>query len=66
MALIRKQNEIDVYANPEEKFVTICEVEGHFDQHNGGYENAFINIDVAHIDTVITALQNAKKEILDQ
>ncbi|EHU1404366.1 hypothetical protein ACTZ9G_001794 [Acinetobacter baumannii] len=65
MAIIRKQNEIDVYANLEEKCVTICETEGHFDQHGGGFEDSFINIDVAHLDTVIAALQACKKEILE-
>lgn len=64
MAIIRKQNEIDVYADVDEKFVTICEKEGHFDSHGGGYEDAFINIDVDHIDTIITALQKCKAEIL--
>ncbi|MFW2055774.1 hypothetical protein GPS47_14125 [Acinetobacter haemolyticus] len=64
MAIIRKQNEIDVYANTEEKMVIICEKDGHFDMHGGGYEDAFINIDVDHIDTVIAALQKCKAEIL--
>ncbi|TVT77636.1 hypothetical protein [Acinetobacter colistiniresistens] len=64
MAIIRKQNEIDVYANAEEKLVIICEKDGHFDRHGGGYEDSFINIDVDHIDTVIIALQKCKAEIL--
>lgn len=63
MALIRKQNEIDVYANVEEKFVTISEVDGYFDEHSGSYEDAFIVIDVAHVDAVISALQKCKAEI---
>lgn len=64
MAIIRKQNEIDVYADVEEKFVTICEKDGQFDRHSGGYEDAFINIDVDHIDKIISALQKCKAEIL--
>ncbi|MDR7655518.1 hypothetical protein [Acinetobacter junii] len=64
MPLIRKQNEIDVYANPEEKFVSICEVDGHFNQREGEFEDAIINIDVTHIDAVIAALQKCKAEIL--
>ena len=64
MAIIRKQNEIDVYANIDNQFVTISEVDGHFDQHGGGYEDSFVNIDVDHIDTVIAALQKCKAEIL--
>ena len=64
MAIIRKQNEIDVSVNQEEMFVIIRETEGHFNQHNGDFGDAIIAIDVAHVDAVIAALQKCKAEIL--
>lgn len=63
MTIIRQQNAIDIYANKDDRSVTICEEKGFFNEHEGSYEDIFVNIDVAHIDTVIEALQKAKEEI---
>lgn len=65
MTIIRKQNAIDIYATKDERFVTIREENGFFNERDGSYEDVFINIDIAHIDTVIATLQKAKQEILD-
>ncbi|WP_081407140.1 hypothetical protein [Acinetobacter indicus] len=66
MTLIRKQNAVDIYAAHEGRFVVIHEEDGFYDPQNGETVDVFINIDVTHIDTVIEALQAAKKEILDR
>ncbi|ENU08634.1 MULTISPECIES: hypothetical protein [Acinetobacter] len=63
MALIRKQNEIDVYSDKDNNCITICETEGHFDEYHGKHVDVYINIDIAHIDSLIAALQKCKKEI---
>lgn len=66
MTLIRKQNAIDVYAAKEDRFVVIHEEDGFFNERDGESIDVYINIDVAHIDSVIDALQKAKKEILER
>ncbi|MFW1807616.1 hypothetical protein ACG9Z8_06460 [Acinetobacter ursingii] len=63
MPLIRKQNEVDVYVNQEHKCVTISETDGFFNERDGSLEDIYINIDFAHIDTIISALQKCKAEI---
>lgn len=64
MTIISQQNAIDIYANTDDRFVTICEEKGFFNEREGSYEDIFVNIDIAHVDTVINALQKAKEEIL--
>ncbi len=66
MTLIRKQNAIDVYAAQNGNFVVISEEDGHYDAREGEFSDTYINIDVAHIDIVIEALHQAKKEILER
>lgn len=66
MTLIRKQNAIDVYPAQDGRFVVIHEEDGFYIPENGESIDVYINIDVAHIDSVIEALQAAKKEILDR
>ena len=66
MTIIRKQNAIDVYAAEDGQYIVICEEEGFFNERDGEHVDVFINIDIAHIDSIIEALQAAKKEILDR
>ncbi|WP_288421609.1 hypothetical protein [uncultured Acinetobacter sp.] len=63
MGLKRKQNEIDVYIDKVDNCVTICENKGQFDAYHGKYVDVYIKIDIAHIDSLIAALQKCKKEI---
>lgn len=64
MTTIRKQNAIDIFASQDGQFIVITEEEGFFNEHNGENVDIHIGIDIAHIDTVIEALQKAKEEIL--
>lgn len=64
MQVIPKQNEIEIYADAKDKYVTICETDGYFNQYDGKYEDVCININVNYIDAVIEALQESKKKIL--
>jgi len=66
MTLIRKQNAIDVYAAQDGSFAVISEEDGHYDAREGDYSDTYINIDVAHIDAVVEALQRVKEEILER
>lgn len=66
MSLIRQQNAIDVYASKEDRSITITEEKGFFNEQNGELEDIHVTIDIAHIDTIIAALQTAKKEILGE
>ncbi|MFW1767137.1 hypothetical protein ACG9X2_17010 [Acinetobacter bereziniae] len=65
MPLIQQQNAIDVIASKEDRSITIIEEKGFFNDQNGELEDSHVTIDVAHIDTLINALQNAKNEILE-
>lgn len=64
MPLIHQQNAIDVFASKESRSIVITEEKGFFNDQNGELEDVHVTIDVAHIDTVIEALQKAKEEIL--
>ncbi|EXF56015.1 hypothetical protein J502_2884 [Acinetobacter sp. 1294596] len=64
MALIPQQNAIDVYASKEDRSITITEEKGFFNNQNGELEDAHVTIDVAHVDTIIRALEEARKQIL--
>ncbi|MEC8887340.1 MAG: hypothetical protein VX875_09690 [Pseudomonadota bacterium] len=67
MSVVRKQNEIDVYVSEQDKkMIVITEIEGHFNEREGVYEDSLIGIDVNHIDAVIEALTQCKKQILEQ
>lgn len=66
MSLIRQQNAIDVYASKEDRSITITEENGFFNEQNGELEDIHVVIDIAHIDTIIAALQAAKKEIIGE
>lgn len=65
MPLIKQQNAIDVFASKEDRSIIITEEKGFYNDRNGELEDIHVTIDVAHIDTIINALQNAKKEILE-
>lgn len=66
MRVVKSQNAIDIYPAKEDSFIVISEENGFFNERDGEYSDVYINIDVAHIDSVIQALQNAKKEILER
>lgn len=65
MTIIRPQNAIDVSVSKEERQIIITEENAYFNEQNGEVDDVHVTIDVAHIDTIINALQNAKKEILE-
>lgn len=64
MTLIPKQNAIDVYADENKPSIYIFEENGHYDEREGEFSDTVIEINVAHIDVIIQALQTAKEEIL--
>lgn len=64
MALIQQQNAIDVFASKEERSITITEEKGFYNDQNGELEDVHVTIDIAHVDTIIRALEAAKKQIL--
>lgn len=67
MTVIKKQNAIDVYAAKDGNFVVISEENGFIiNERDDQYADVYINIDVAHIDSIIKALQNAKNEIIER
>jgi hypothetical protein len=67
MTVIRKQNAIEVYAAKSGNFVVISEENGFIiNERDDQYADVYINIDVAHIDSIIEALQNAKNEIIER
>lgn len=66
MRVVKSQNAIDIYPAKEDSFIVISEENGFFNERDGEYSDVYINIDVAHIDSVIQALQSAKKEILER
>ncbi|MGE8541927.1 MAG: hypothetical protein ACN6NX_11520 [Acinetobacter sp.] len=64
MTLIKKQNAIDVYAGENNSSVYILEENGHYNEKEGEFSDAIIEINSIHIDAIIEALQAAKQEIL--
>lgn len=64
--VIRSQNEIGIWADAKLNVVYIKEMDAIYDAESGENVPATVQIDAAHIDTVIAALQKAKAEILEE
>lgn len=65
MTLIRQQNPIDVTFSKEEACIVITEEKAYFNEQNGNLDDIHVTIDIAHIDTLIDALERAKKSIIE-
>lgn len=62
MALIPKQNEIDVYLSEDKTSVMISEEAAIYVECNGDLQDAIVEIPLNHIETVVNALLRCKKE----